>query len=86
MNWHKGVGARTMNKKIWIHRRFSRLGPAEGDVVMHCGHSHATHYFFNASDPVDRLQWIALCQQCFVAHGHEPEIAVEKFAAAHAAT
>lgn len=69
-----------MNNKVWIHRRFSRLGPAEGDVVMRCGHSNATHYFFNAADSVNNLQWLALCQSCFIAHGHEPEIAV-KFAA-----
>lgn len=63
-------------KKIWIHRRLSKLGPAEGDVVMRCGHAHATHFFFNAADRMNNLRWIALCRQCFIAHAHEPEIAV----------
>jgi hypothetical protein len=70
---------------MWTYRRFSKLRPSNGDSVQTCGHSNASHFFFDATDHIDHLRWIALCQSCFVAHGHEPEVAVEQFAAAQSA-
>jgi hypothetical protein len=70
----KALGAGIMN--VWVHRKLSKLRPTNGEGVRTCGHSMAENYFFNASDRIDGLRWIALCRHCFVSHGHEPEIAV----------
>lgn len=61
---------------IWIHRRHSRLRPAERDDVRTCGHANANHFFFDATSPVSRLRWIALCRECFIQFGHTPEVAI----------
>jgi hypothetical protein len=61
---------------LWIHRRNSKLRPGPNDAVKSCGHQHAVYFLFDATSPMNHLRWIALCRPCFVAHGHEPEIAV----------
>lgn len=66
---------------LWIHRKFSKLRPGADDSVKTCGHQHAVWFFFDATSPLDRMRWIGLCQSCFVLYAHEPETAVEKFAA-----